>query len=50
MLCSKVTINPKEEIIIEAPEKGKEITKVAYQKTIAKKMVEMRNNRGRRRR
>ncbi|WGH76387.1 GLPGLI family protein [Tenacibaculum tangerinum] len=49
MLCSKVTINPKEEIVIEAPKRGKEITKEAYQQTIREKMVEMRNNRGRRR-
>ncbi len=49
MLCSKVTINPKEEIIIQAPSKGKEITKAEYQKTIRGKMIEMRNNRGRRR-
>ncbi|CAM1340728.1 GLPGLI family protein [Tenacibaculum amylolyticum] len=50
MLCSKVIINPKEKIEIEIPEKGEEITKSAYQKTIREKMVEMRNNRGRRRR
>lgn len=50
MLCSKVVLNPKEKIIIEAPEKGKEITKSEYQKTIKGKMIEMRNNRGRRRR
>ncbi len=50
MLCSKVIMNPKDKIEIEAPEKGKEITKVAYQETIKGKMIEMRNNRGRRRR
>ncbi|SEB84114.1 GLPGLI family protein [Tenacibaculum sp. MAR_2009_124] len=49
ILCSKVIINPKEEIVIQAPSKGKEITKVEYQKTIRGKMIEMRNNRGRRR-
>ena len=50
MLCSKVIMNPKDKIEIEAPGKGKEITKVAYQETIRGKMMEMRNNRGRRRR
>jgi len=49
MLCSKVVMNPKEKIKIEAPDKGKEITKSEYQTTIQGKMVEMRNNRGRRR-
>ncbi|MFT6994471.1 MAG: GLPGLI family protein [Maribacter sp.] len=49
MLCSKIVMNPKEEIKIEAPDKGKEITKNEYQKTIQSKMLEMRNNRGRRR-
>lgn len=49
MLCSKIVINPKENLKIEAPEKGKEITKNEYQATITQKMQEMRNNRGRRR-
>jgi GLPGLI family protein len=49
MLCSKIVINPEEEIEIEAPDKGKEITKNDYQATIQEKMLEMRNNRGRRR-
>lgn len=50
MLCSKIVINPNEKIKIEAPEKGKEITKNDYQATVQRKMVEMRNNRmGRRR-
>ena len=48
MLCSKIVINPGEVIKIEAPEKGKEITKTAYKATITEKMQEMRNNRGRR--
>jgi len=50
MLCAKIVINPKEKIKIEAPDKGKEITKSEYQKTIQGKMLEMRNNRGRSRR
>ena len=49
MLCSKIVMNPEEKIIIEAPDKGKEITKSEYQATITEKMQEMRNNRGRRR-
>ena len=49
MLCSKIVMNPEEKINIEAPEKGKEITKSEYQATISEKMQEMRNNRGRRR-
>lgn len=49
MLCSKIVMNPEEKIKIEAPENGKEITKNDYQKTIAGKMKEMRDNRGRRR-
>lgn len=49
MLCSKIVMNPNEKIEIEAPRKGKEITKSAYQETIQGKMLEMRNNRGRRR-
>ena len=49
MLCSKIVINPKEEIKIEAPKNGKEITKDKYQETIKGKMQEMMSNRGRRR-
>ncbi|PTX61027.1 GLPGLI family protein [Kordia periserrulae] len=49
MLCSKIVINPGEEIKIEAPDSGKEITKEKYQETIRGKMQEMMNNRGRRR-
>jgi len=49
LLCSKIVMNPKETIKIEAPSKGKEITKNAYKETITGKMKEMRNNRGRRR-
>lgn len=49
MLCSKIVMNPEEKVSIEAPDKGKEITKNDYQKTIVGKMKEMRDNRGRRR-
>lgn len=49
ILCSKIVMNPKEKIKIEAPDRGEEITKSEYQVTIQRKMLEMRNNRGRRR-
>ena len=49
MLCSKIVMNPDTKLKIEAPEKGKVITKSEYQITVATKMQEMRDNRGRRR-
>jgi GLPGLI family protein len=49
MLCSKIIMNPDEKSEIEAPKKGKEVTKNEYQEIIAGKMKEMRDNRGRRR-
>lgn len=50
MLCSKIIINPEKKVKIEAPDKGQEITKADYQKTIVKKMKDFRNQRmGRRR-
>ncbi|WP_350288427.1 GLPGLI family protein [uncultured Croceitalea sp.] len=49
MLCTKIIMNPKGEINLDAPDKGKVITKVAYQETVMGKMKEMRDNRGRRR-
>lgn len=48
ILCSKIILNPKEVISIVAPDKGKEVTKADYQATVKEKMVEMRDNRGRR--
>ena len=48
MLCTKIVLNPKGKINLEAPSKGKEITKIAYRETITEKMKEMRDNRGRR--
>ena len=47
ILCSKIVMNPGEKSKIEAPEKGKVVTKKEYQETIAAKMKEMRDNRGR---
>lgn len=49
MLCSKIVLNPDEELKIEAPNKGKEINKADYQTTVMGKMKEMVENRGRRR-
>ena len=45
MLCSKLVINPEEDLKIEAPDKGKETTKKEYQETLITKMTEFRNNR-----
>ena len=49
MLCSKIVINPDEELKIEAPDKGKIVSKGEYQTTVMGKMKEMMENRGRRR-
>ena len=48
MLCSKLVLNPDKIIKIEAPNKGKEVSKIEYQDIITKKMKEFRNNRMRR--
>jgi len=45
MLCTKIILNPEEKVEIEAPNKGKEISKMAYQKTIVEKMKEFRSQR-----
>ena len=47
ILCSKIVMNPGEKSKIEAPDKGKVVSKKEYQETIAAKMKEMRDNRGR---
>lgn len=47
MLCSKLILNPEETVEIEAPDKGKEVTKSEYQTIIVEKMKEFRDNRGR---
>lgn len=50
LLCSKIIMNPETKDSIEAPDKGKEITKSDYQETLVEKMKEFRANRmGRRR-
>lgn len=51
ILCSKIVMNPEEKETIKKPEKGKEVTKKAYNDIIKKKMEEMRQmygGRGRR--
>jgi len=47
MLCSKIVMNPQEKTKIEAPDKGKIVTKKEYNEIITEKMDEFRNNRGR---
>ena len=49
MLCSKIVMNPDQELKIEAPDKGKIVSKAEYQTTVMGKMKEMMENRGRRR-
>jgi len=52
LLCSQLTLNmgQKEFDVIDAPTKGKEVTKSAYQNIVLTKMEEYRNNRAGRRR
>jgi GLPGLI family protein len=41
MLCTKVVLNPQEEIVIEVPEKGKEVTREEYREIVDEKAKEM---------
>ncbi len=43
ILCSKIVMNPEEKSKIEAPSKGKEVTKSEYQDIVKNKMAEMRD-------
>lgn len=45
LLCTEIEINNKQQVAIEAPTKGTEITKNDYASTVKKKMMEMRTNR-----
>ena len=45
LLCTEIAISKGDKADIEAPAKGKEITKKDYTLTVREKMVEMRNNR-----
>jgi GLPGLI family protein len=42
ILCNKITLNPQQKIEIQAPDKGKVITREDYNATVKKKMQEMR--------
>jgi len=44
LYCTKIIINPEEKIVIEAPSKGKEISRVEYNALVKKKTEEMRAN------
>lgn len=44
ILCSKLVMNPKESIEIEAPDKGQEVTRAEYNKIVKEKTDEMREN------
>jgi GLPGLI family protein len=43
ILCNKITLNPQQKIEIQAPEKGKVISRSDYNATVKKKMEEMRD-------
>jgi len=49
ILCSKIIMNPKEKVDIEAPNKGTIVSRSAYTETVKKKMEEMRSMYGGRR-
>lgn len=44
ILCSKIVLNPKEEVSIKIPTKGKEVTRKEYNKIVKEKIDEMREN------
>ncbi|MBD1261903.1 GLPGLI family protein [Maribacter polysiphoniae] len=44
IVCSKITLNPKEKIEIKAPKKGKKVTQAEYDEISREKMKEMREN------
>lgn len=46
VLCTKITINPKEKIEIKEPKKGKVVTQKEYDEITQKKMMEMRERMG----
>lgn len=41
VICSKIVLNPKNEIAIKEPDNGKQVTKEKYDSIIEKKMIEM---------
>jgi GLPGLI family protein len=42
VLCTEITMNPKEKVVLKMPKKGKKVTREEYTKIVAKKMEEMR--------
>lgn len=42
VLCTEITMNPKEKIVLKMPKKGKKVTREEYTKIVTKKMEEMR--------
>lgn len=44
ILCSKIVLNPKEDVEIKKPSKGKEVTQAEYTEIATKKFQEMREN------
>ncbi|MCG1036089.1 GLPGLI family protein [Polaribacter sargassicola] len=44
ILCTEIVLNPSEKASIEAPTKGKKITREKYTETVTKKMEELRQN------
>ena len=44
ILCTEIVLNPSEKAAIEAPRKGKKITREKYTETVTKKMEELRQN------
>ncbi|AUC21078.1 MULTISPECIES: GLPGLI family protein [Polaribacter] len=44
ILCTEIVLNPSEKEAIEAPSKGKKITREKYTETVTKKMEELRQN------
>ena len=46
VLCTEITMNPKEKVTIKKPKKGKKVTREEYIKIVKKKTDEMREQRG----
>jgi GLPGLI family protein len=42
VLCTEITMNPKEKVAFKKPKKGKKVTRFEYNKIVTKKMKEMR--------
>lgn len=42
ILCSKIVLNPKEQVTIKEPTKGKEVSQKEFNETVMEKMQEMR--------